>query len=182
MGKSLPRKGLANPVKHAIQKQMSFLDSILKSDAASGLAGKAGVSPDKVAELLPSIAPMILGAVEKQAGDDDDKVEQLLEKHADEAAEAAPEDLLGEEGAAKATDMVSSKLGIAADAAKGFLPKIISFVMGMLKKTGGGGMDVVRGLLSKEGDSSMLGNLTSMLGKDGGGLGTIAGGLFGGSK
>lgn len=161
---------------------MSFLDSVLKSEAATGLAEKAGVSPDKMADLLPSIAPMILGAVEKQAGDDDAKVEQLLEKHGEETPDAPPEDLLGEEGTAKATDMVSSKLGIGMDAAKGLLPKIIGFVMDMLKKSGGGGMNVIRGLLSKEGDSSMLGSLTGMLGKDGGGLGKIAGGLFGGDK
>ncbi|MFT5467861.1 MAG: hypothetical protein ACI8UO_002968 [Verrucomicrobiales bacterium] len=166
---------------------MSFLTSLLESSAASGLAEKIGVSPDKIASLIPSVAPMILGAVQKNAGDDDEKVEQLLEKHGAEDGSADPADLLGADGAGKATDVISSKLGVSAEAAKGFLPKIISFVMGLLnKKKGeaGGGMDAIRGFLDKDGDGSMLNDLGGMLGggEGGGGLGKLAGGLFGGGK
>ncbi|MEM7013472.1 MAG: DUF937 domain-containing protein [Verrucomicrobiota bacterium] len=190
---------------------MSFLTTLLEShgaQAGEGLANHLGVPQDKATGLLTQLGPMILGAVKNQAGDDDEKVESLLNEHGDEAAvddaaahfakpdddgglAAKAESLLGSDMGKKAIDVICDKLGVSESVAQTVLPKIISFVLGALNKkkgeAGGGsdGMSMVKGFLDQDGDGSIMDDLGDMLGggkgddDDGGGLGGLVGGLLG---
>ena len=186
---------------------MSFLTSLIEShgeQAGEGLANHLGVPKDKATGLLAELAPMILGAVRNQAGDDDDKVDSLLNEHGDNAAVenvgahfektdednglmAKAEGLLGSDMAKKAINAICSKLGVSEEVAQAVLPKVISFILGALNKqksdaSDGGGMSMVKGILDQDGDGSIMDDLGGMLGGDDdndGGIGGLVGGLLG---
>ena len=107
------------------------------SEVASQLSGKLGIPEDKAAGLLPALAPMILGGLQRQAQEHGgaDRVDHILDKHADESvldnlgdffsrkadepAEQADPGLGGLLGGAggQASQMIGNQLGLSQDQA-----------------------------------------------------------------
>ncbi len=181
---------------------MPFVEMLMKSvggDAASQMAGLLNIDPGKAAQILPKVAPLIMGGLKKQQSEPggEEKVNQLLSKFGGASAldnigetlrqqatapttDATLDGVLGDSGP-KAAEMLSKDLGIDAASAQRAIPMVAPLVMGALAKLrdqGGGGLGAVTSLLDKEGNANLLGNLGSLFGGGGGGA-QGGGGLLG---
>ncbi|MCB1233001.1 MAG: DUF937 domain-containing protein [Verrucomicrobiae bacterium] len=171
------------------------------SEVASQLSGKLGISEDKAAGLLPALAPMILGGLQRQAQEHGgaDRVDHILDKHADESvldnlgdffsrkadepAEQADPGLGGLLGGAggQASQMIGNQLGLSQDQANQIIPMLAPIILGFLTRqrnqAGGGsqGQSLIMGMLDQDGDGSILDDVAGMLGG-----GSLLGSLLGG--
>ena len=182
----------------------SLIEQLIQShgaEVAQQVSSKFGISEDKAAGLLPAIAPMILGGLQRQAQEHGgaERVDHILVQHADagilddlggflsqkaeEPAESADPGLGGLLGGAgtQASQLIGNQLGISSDKAKQIIPMLAPIVMGFLLKqriqAGGGsqGQNVLMSMLDQDGDGSILDDVAGMLG-GAGGLGALLGG------
>lgn len=171
------------------------------SEVAGQLSGKLGISEDRAAGLLPALAPMILGGLQRQAQQNGgaDRVDHILDRHADESvldniggflSQKADEPveqvdpglggLLGGAGG-QASQMIGSQLGLSQDKANQIIPMLAPIVLGFLNRqrhqAGGGsqGQNLVMSFLDQDGDGSILDDVAGMLG-GGSGIADLLGG------
>ncbi len=184
----------------------SPIDQLLQThgtDVAAQLSARLGIPREKAAGLLPAVAPMILGGLQRQAKEHGgaERVDHILDKHADDrvldnldgyfsgsdvppAAAPAPDPglggLLGGAGE-QASRLMGSQLGLSPDKANQIIPMLAPVVMGFLQRqrrqAGGGaqGQSLIMGMLDRDGDGSILDDVAGMLG-GGAGLGALLGG------
>ena len=166
------------------------------AEVSDQLAAQLGISQEKAAGLLPMLAPMILGGLQKQAQDQggEQRVEHIITKYGDEDAlgnigelfskkvnEANADPglggLLGDAGH-QATQGLSEKLGISKSKAAAILPMLAPLVLGWLSKQRkqGGGTEAA----GAAGGGGGMGGIMGMLDQDGDGsiLDDVAGKLF----
>ncbi len=154
------------------------------------LASKFGIDQNVASQLLPAIAPLILGGLKRQADDNggQQRVEHILDKYGSESVlndvsgtiqqqslNTNPDPdlggLLGGSGT-QAAQALSSKFGIDAETAMKLIPILAPFVLGALSRhrnspaaqggqtSGGGLMD----FLDQNGDGSVLDDVVGFLG------------------
>lgn len=171
-------------------------------DVAGQLSSKLGIPADKAAAVLPAIAPMILGGLQRQAqdggaervehivdkyGDDQalDNVGGFLSQKADEIDEPDPGlgGLLGDSGV-QASQLMGNQLGIDKNTAAKIIPMVAPLILGFLskekKQAGGGteGQSMIMGMIDQDGDGDILDDVAGMLGGSGG-LSALLGGATG---
>ncbi|MCB1236248.1 MAG: DUF937 domain-containing protein [Verrucomicrobiae bacterium] len=181
----------------------SLIEQLIQTHGAevsSQISNQLGIPVEKAAGLLPAVAPMILGGLQRQAQDKGgaDRVDHILDKHGDESildnlggffssmtGKSAPDPglggLLGDAGH-QATDLIGNQLGISKDKAMQIIPMIAPIILGFLMRQrnqagdSGAGQSLLMGLLDQDGDGSILDDVAGMLGGGGGGLASILGG------
>lgn len=180
----------------------SLIDQILSEhggDIAGQLSTKLGVPADKAAAVLPAVAPMILGGLQRQGQEGGaERVEHIVDKYGDDSIlddlggflsqKADEEDepdpglggLLGDSGV-QASNLIGNQLGIDKGTASKIIPMLAPIVLGYLMKNknqaGGGaeGQGLIMGMIDQDGDGSILDDVAGMLG-GGSGLGALLGG------
>jgi len=183
-----------------------FIDQLIAEhgdEIGVQLSQQLGLPKDTAAGLLPQLAPMILGGLQRQAVEHGpERVDHILDKHADEGIlgnlgdflktkAEEPDDavdpnlggLLGNSGA-QASDLLSNQLGLSKGAAAKIIPMIAPIILGALMKqrnTAGGagsGTSAIIGFLDQDGDGSILDDVAGMLlkGNLGGGTQSTGGG------
>ncbi len=171
------------------------------AEVANQISGQLGIPEEKAAGLLPALAPMILGGLQRQAQERGgaERVDHILDKHADdsildnlggffsrkaeEPVERADPGLGGLLGAAgpQAAELIGDRLGISQEKARQIIPMIAPVILGFLlrqrKQAGGGaeGQNLLMTMLDQDGDGSILDDVAGMLG-GGGGLAALLGG------
>jgi hypothetical protein len=170
------------------------------AEVCDQMAAQLGISQEKAAALVPMLAPMILGGLQKQAQEQggEERVEHIIIKYGDEGAlgnigelfskkinegNADPGlgGLLGDAGH-QAANGLSQKLGISQSKAAAILPMLAPLVLGWLSrqrnKQGGG----VAGAPAAGGGAGGggMGMVMGILDEDGDGsiLDDVAGKLF----
>ena len=187
----------------------SLIEDLLKThgvEVGELVSNQFNVPVEKATGLLPAVAPLILGGLQRQAKEKGgaERVDHILDKHADdsildnlgsffskkaeEPAEKTDPGLGGLLGGAgqQATDLIGDQLGISKDKAMQIIPMIAPIILGFLLKqrnqAGGGaeGQNVLMGILDRDGDGSILDDVGGLLAGSGG-LGALLG-RGGGSK
>lgn len=168
------------------------------AEVSDQLAAQLGIPQERAAGLLPMLAPMILGGLQKQAQDQggEERVEHIITKYGDEDAlgnigelfskrvnegNADPGlgGLLGDAGY-QAANGLSQKLGISQSKAAAILPMLAPLVLGWLSKQRKQGGDAGSPAAEGGGSGGGMGMIMGMLDEDGDGsiLDDVAGKLF----
>jgi hypothetical protein len=190
----------------------SFVDEFMKSmgpEVSRQLSRQLGISKRTAAQLIPQVAPLILGGLKRQKDEQGGapRVDHILNKYgdpgvldhigelfADKAREKNPDPrlggLLGESGV-EAANMMSKQYKMDQGTAARLIPMLAPIVLGFLTRKrdqGGSGSSGIASLLDHDGDGSVLDDVAGFLmqGMAGGGgrrqgnvLGSLIGGLFG---
>ncbi len=189
----------------------SFVDEFMKSmgpQVSRQLSSQLGINKRTAAQLIPQIAPLILGGLKRQKDEQGGapRVDHILNKYgdpgvldhidelfADKAREKNPDPrlggLLGESGV-EAANMMSKQYKMDQGTAARLIPMLAPIVLGFLTRKrdqGGAGSSGIASLLDHDGDGSVLDDVAGFLmqGMAGGGrrqgnvLGSLIGGLFG---
>ena len=193
----------------------NFIDDLVGSlggDVAKQVSSTLGIEPDKVMQMLPQVAPLILGGLKKQKDEHggEERVDHILNKYGsasvldnlgdlfsskakDENHDPNLGGLLGNSGG-EAANLISKQLNIDSGTAMKLIPMLAPVILGFLTKQrdeGGKGSSGISSLLDQDGDGSILDDVGGFLLQGLGGssqkssnnlLGGILGGLFGGKK
>ncbi len=174
---------------------MGFLDDLYREHGASvqkRVSDELGIPPEKAAQALPAVAPIILAGLRRQM---DRNGPAGIEQHiSDLNQNGIPDDeevggLLGGKGK-EASALMANQLGISGAAASKLIPMLAPLIIGMLMKKGGtgtsgstggsgGGLGGLASILDRDGDGSILDDLTGLITK--GGVGDLLGGSARGS-
>ncbi len=186
-----------------------FLGS-MGSEVSQKMSEKTSIDQGTISQLLPVIAPMILGGLKKQKDErgGQDRVDHILNKYGDPSVlgnleglfQQKLEDrttdpnlggLLGNAGL-DATNLLSQNLkGVDSNIIAKLIPMLAPVLLGFLtkKRDSGTGSSGLAGLLDQDGDGSVLDDVAGLiLGGLGGQkkssdpLSGLLGGLFGGKK
>lgn len=194
---------------------MGFLDDLYQehgSEVQQRVSTELGIPADKAARALPTVAPIILAGLKREM---DKGGPAHIEAHIEDLNKnGIPDDeevggLLGGKGK-EASALMASQLGISSAAASKLIPMLAPLVIGMLMKKGagaggagggaagsggGGALGGLASILDRNGDGSILDDLSGLITKGGVGdllagggasksgcLGAILGGLLGGKK
>jgi hypothetical protein len=183
--------------------------SSLGPEVSQKLSSKTDIDLNTIQNILPVIAPMILGGLKKQKDEHggQDRVDHILNKYGnpsvlnniddlfqqklnDKTTDPKLGGLLGNAGT-DATNLLSDKFNIDSNTAAKIIPMLAPIVLGFLtkKRDAGTGSSGLAGLLDKDGDGSVLDDVAGLFLS---GLGTgskssnllsgVLGGLFGGKK
>lgn len=182
---------------------MGFLDDLYAEHgrtAEQRVSQELGVRPEQARQALPVVAPIILAGLKREmekngAQGVEAKIRDLNQNGIPDDMEAGG--LLGGRGA-EATQLMANQLGISGDAAKKLIPMLAPVVLGMLLKKGAGaggtsGAGGMASILDRNGDGSILDDLSRLVTQGGAGgllqgggaankggcLGTLLGGLMG---
>ncbi len=187
----------------------SFIDEFVSnfgSNMTKDLSKTTGVDQGILGEIIPKVAPMILGGLKKQKDErgGSDRVDHILNKYGNagvlddlqglfsqKSKESRPDPnlggLLGNSGT-QAVQQMTEKYGISTDIAAKLIPMIAPVVLGALSKKRDqekAGSSGIASLLDQDGDGSILDDVAGFLtgsggGKKGGGLlGGLVGSIFG---
>jgi hypothetical protein len=179
-----------------------FLDELVKGigpEVAKNLTSTLGVNAKTATQVLPMVAPLILGGLKKQMENfgGAPRVDHILTKYGSDsvldnvaglfqqkAAVAKPDPglggLLGDAGV-QAAGLLSKNLKLDAGTAMKIIPMIAPLVLGFLTRkrdSGGLGASGIASLLDANGDGSILDDVAGMFMKSQGS--NLLGGLLGG--
>jgi len=194
---------------------MSFIEDFMKQfggETASELASNLGIKKSAASQMIPQIAPLILGGLKRQKDTHGgaERVDHILNKYgsadvldhihdmmAEKAHDQNPDPrlggLLGDSGV-QAAQMIGQKFKLDAGAAAKLIPMISPLILGALSQKrdkDGAGSSGIAALIDQDGDGSILDDVGGFLMKGllgGGGrgsgnvLGSLLGGLFGGKR
>jgi len=183
--------------------------SSLGPDVTKKMSSATNIDQGTLQQLLPVIAPMILGGLKKQKDErgGQDRVDHILNKYGNPSALNNMDDLfkqklndnstepnlgglLGNAGT-DATNMLTNNFKIDSNMAAKLIPMLAPIVLGFLtkKRDSGTGSSGLAGLLDQDGDGSVLDDVAGLfLGGLGGSsnkgnpLSDLLGGLLGGKK
>jgi hypothetical protein len=189
-----------------------FIDELMKNygpEVSKQLSSNLGINKNVAAELIPQVAPLIMGGLKKQmeTRGGEDRANHILNKYGSEsvldnigglfasgAKEESPDPglggLLGNSGV-QATDMLASKFNIDSNMAKKIIPMLAPVVLGALKSKRdkeGVGASGIAALIDQDGDGQVLDDVAGFLmgalsssgsQKKGGLLGNLLGGFLG---
>ncbi len=183
--------------------------SSLGPDVTKKMSSATNIDQGTLQQLLPVIAPMILGGLKKQKDErgGQDRVDHILNKYGNPSALDNMDDLfkqklndnstepnlgglLGNAGT-DATNMLTNNFKIDSNMAAKLIPMLAPIVLGFLtkKRDSGTGSSGLAGLLDQDGDGSVLDDVAGLfLGGLGGSsnkgnpLTDLLGGLLGGKK
>ena len=192
---------------------MGFLDDLYKEHGASvqqRVSKELNLPPDKAARALPTVAPIILAGLKREM--DKSGPAGVESRILDMNHNGIPDDqevggLLGGKGR-EASQLMANQLGISGDAAAKLIPMLAPIIIGMLMKKGGPGGAAAGGtvgaggagggiaaILDRNGDGSILDDLSGLIYKGSAGellkggaagksgcLGSLLGALMGGKK
>lgn len=178
-----------------------LLDEIVGSlgpQVTKNLTDSLGLQPKAAAQVLPMVAPLILGGLKRQMENQGGapRVDHILNKYGSDSVlddiaglfaaksqtsnpDPALGGLLGQSGI-QAASMLASKLKIDAGTAMKIIPMIAPLVLGALTRkrdSGGLGLQGIAGLLDRDGDGNILDDVAGFLTKGQGG--NLLGGLLG---
>jgi hypothetical protein len=183
----------------------SLIEQLVQSHGpqiAEQISSRLGIPADKAAGVLPAVAPLILGGLQRQAKEPggEERVNEMVEQQADAglldnlsgffsqqpdapAGDAGLGGLLGGAGT-QATQLLGEKLGISSDKASQIIPMLAPIVMSFLLKqkmqgagSGAAGGSLLTSLLDRDGDGQILDDVAGMLGG-----GSMLGSLLGGGS
>ena len=192
---------------------MGFLDDLYQEHGQSvqqRVSTELGIPADKAARALPTVAPIILAGLRREM--DKGGPAHIESRITDLNNNGIPDDeevggLLGGKGK-EASALMANQLGISGAAASKLIPMLAPIIIGMLMKKGGGaaggpagaggaggGLGGMAAILDRNGDGSILDDLSGLISKGGVGdllatggagksgcLGSILGMLMGGKK
>jgi len=193
----------------------NFIDEFMKTvgpEAADQISKNLGIDKNTASQILPKVAPLILGGLKKQKEEHggQDRVDHILNKYgsdsvldnigdliSNKAQDSNPDPklggLLGDSGV-KAANMIANQFKLDGNMAMKLIPMIAPLVLGTLTRkrdTGGAGSSGISALLDQDGDGSILDDVAGfLLGGGLGGrssgkgniLGSILGSLLGGKR
>ena len=181
-----------------------FLSS-LGPEVSDQLSANLNIDKNAVQQMLPEIAPMILGGLKRQKDNygGQERVDHILNKYGNadvldnigdffssqvEHQDADPRlgGLLGDSGM-QATNMLSKQFSLDSSTAMKIIPMLAPIILGFLTKTrdqSGAGSSGISAMLDRDGDGSILDDVAEMFlqGSMGGsrrGGGGLLGGLLG---
>jgi hypothetical protein len=180
-----------------------FLGS-MGPEVTKKLSSSLNIEEDKVQQIIPQIAPLIIGGLKKQKDEQggQERVDHILNKYGsadvlgnlddlfgkklnDSRTDPGLGGLLGDSGH-QATNLISEKFGINGSTAAKLIPMLAPVVLGFLthkRDNQGAGSSGLASLLDKDGDGSILDDVAGMfLGGSGKSnpLGDMLGGILGG--
>lgn len=183
---------------------MNFIEQLQSQvgpQVAQQLTNRFGIDPEKAQDILPKMAPFVLGGLhsQMQGPDDADSAGAVLNNHGDENAyddvdghfdradqqEQDPQSVLGglfgQHSTAASTTM-ANQLGISTDMLAKILPVIAPIILGAVMKKVKGASQEAPDADGPQRDGGMD-ILSSILGQSGasGGLGSILGSVLGGA-
>ncbi|MCK5740319.1 DUF937 domain-containing protein [bacterium] len=186
-----------------------FIDEFMKnygSETSKQLASTLGIKKNIARQLIPQIAPLILGGLKKQKDEQGGapRVDHILNKYGsasvlenigglfakkskDKKADPQLGGLLGKSGV-QATDMLTNQFKLDKNIATKIIPMLAPLILGALtqkRDTGGQGSSGIASLLDQDGDGSILDDvggflLKNLAGSKSGGAGNLVGSLLGG--
>lgn len=190
----------------------NFIDDFVGSlggDVSKQVSSTLGIEPDTVMQMLPQVAPLILGGLKKQKDEHggSDRVDHILNKYgsasvldnlgdlfSSKAQDENPDPnlggLLGNSGG-EAANLISKQFNLDGGTAMKLIPMLAPVILGFLTKKrdeGGMGSSGISSLLDQDGDGSVLDDVAGFLMQGMGGssqksggnlLGGLLGGLFG---
>lgn len=180
------------------------------SEVSQKMSKKTNIDQGTIAQLLPVIAPMILGGLKKQKDErgGQDRVDHILNKYGDPSVlgnldglfQQKLDDkttdpnlggLLGNAGS-DATNLLSQNLkGVDSGIVAKLIPMLAPVLLGFLtkKRDSGTGSSGLAGLLDQDGDGSVLDDVAGLIlgglggqNKSSNPLSGLLGGLLGGNK
>ena len=185
-----------------------FLTS-LGQEVSQKISSKTNVDQKTIQNLLPVVAPMIMGGLKKQKDEHggQDRVDHILNKYGNPSALDNLDDLfqqklddkntdpnlgglLGNAGN-DATNLLSNNFNLDSGTAAKIIPMLAPVVLGFLtkKRDSGIGSSGLAGLLDQDADGSVLDDVAGLFlsglgesSKSSNPLSGILGGLFGGKK
>lgn len=190
---------------------MNFIEQLQATHGeqiAQQLTSRFGLDPAKAAQVLPRMAPFVLGGVQTQMQHEQDEasVQQVLDTHADESAlddvgghferagqavSGSAQDTLGGlfgHQAPQAQTAMAQQLGVSPDMIAKILPVIAPLILGavMNRMKSGGGASASSGQAGSAAGGGPMDILGGILGQQGGGaggniLGSVLGSVLGGS-
>ena len=193
----------------------NFVEEFMKTlgpEVSKQLSANLGIDENTASQIIPQVAPMILGGLRKQKDEHggEARIDHILNKYgsasaldniaglfSEKAHDKNPDPrlggLLGDSGV-QATNLISKQFGLNSSTAMKLIPMLAPVVLGALTKkrdTEGAGSSGIAALLDRDGDGSVLDDVAGFLmqslsgsgsQRGGGLLGSLLGGLFGGKR
>ena len=186
----------------------SIMDEFMQSlgpEVSDQLSANLGIESNAVQQMLPQIAPMILGGLKRQKDNygGQERVDHILNKYGsadvldnigdffssqvqNQNADPRLGGLLGDSGM-QATQMLSKQFNIDGSTAMKIIPMLAPIILGFLSKTrdqSGAGSAGIASILDRDGDGSILDDVAEMFlqgstGRSRSGGGGLLGGLLG---
>ena len=189
----------------------TFIEEFMQSmgpEVSKQLASSLGFNKKTAAQVIPQVAPLILGGLKKQMQENggEARVDHILNKYGSadvldnigglfsERAKSDNPDprlggLLGDSGV-QATNMISKQFKLKENVAMKIIPMLAPVLLGALtqkRDKGGVGSSGIAALLDSDGDGSILDDVAGFLmsglagggSKKSGALGSLLGGLLG---
>ena len=178
----------------------SLLDEFMGSygsEVSKQLSSNLGIDTNTAAQLIPQVAPLILGGLKRQSEQrgGQPRVDHILNKNGDPNAlnniggifsdmmgNKQPDPrlggLLGDSGV-QASDMMANQLNLNSDMAAKIIPMLAPVILGFLtqkRDTGGMGSNGLASFLDQNGDGSILDDVAGMLLQGMAGGGAASGG------
>jgi hypothetical protein len=180
----------------------------LGPEVTNQLSSNLGIDKKAADQILPQVAPLILGGMKKQMQDHGgaDRVNHILNKYGNEsvlddlgglfkqrAQDSNPDPslggLLGDSGV-QAANMLDNQLNIGSSTAMKIIPMLAPVILGALSRkrdSGGAGSSGIAALIDQDGDGNVLDDVAGFLmqglgggsGKSGGTGGGLLGNLLG---
>lgn len=158
----------------------NFIENLMENygpEISKQLSGKLGIEQNVAMELIPQVAPLIIGGLKKQSETRGgaDRVNHILNKYGNESvldnigdvfASGAQEEkpdpglggLLGDSGF-KAADMLGSKFNLDSSLVKKVIPMLAPIILGALTRKRdkeGVGATGIAALIDQDGDGQVL--------------------------
>jgi len=194
-------------------KMASIMEEFMSSlgpEVSNKLSANLGIEENAVQQMLPQIAPMILGGLKRQKDNygGEARVDHILNKYGsadaldnigdffankvqDQQADPRLGGLLGDSGM-QATNMLSKQFNLSGGTAAKIIPMLAPIILGFLtqkRDTGGAGSTGIASILDRDGDGSILDDVAEMFlqgssgrSRGGGLLGGLLGSLLGRRK
>jgi len=189
----------------------NFIEEFMQSlgpEVSKQLATNLGIKKNTASQVIPQVAPLILGGLKRQMQDHggEARVDHILNKYgsadvldnigglfSDRSRDEHPDPrlggLLGDSGV-QAANMLSQQFKLKENIAMKIIPMLAPVVLGALtqkRDKGGAGSSGIASLLDADGDGSILDDVAGFLmsglsgggSRRGGGLGSLLGGLLG---
>ena len=180
-----------------------FLGS-MGPEVTKKMSSSLNIEEDKVQQIIPQIAPLIIGGLKKQKDEKggQERVDHILNKYGSSEVLGNLDDLFGKkindnktdpglggllgDSGHQATNLISEKFGINGSTAAKLIPMLAPVILGYLtnkRDNQGTGSSGIASILDQDGDGSILDDVAGMfLGGSGKSnpLGDMLGGILGG--